>query len=160
MKIKTLLLVAFLVLTADGCARRTIRNTRHIPPHQGQPRIYDIPDSGAEVGPSELPSSQPESATSPPLQSSPAVIALIEQSDYEWREGNVSQAVVVIERAIRIQPRNPVLWYRLASLRLQQGRYELAENMARKSSSLARSNKTLIQKNREIIRKAQRKQGR
>ncbi|MEE9396893.1 MAG: tetratricopeptide repeat protein [Methylococcales bacterium] len=158
MKIQTLLLIAFLILTIDGCARRTFRNTQHIPPREGQPRIYDIPDSGTEEGVSGQPSQLPESTTPPPLQSSPAVIALIEQSDYEWREGNVSQAVVVIERAIRIQPRNPVLWYRLASLRLQQGRYELAENMARKSSSLARSNKTLIQKNREIIRKAQRKQ--
>ncbi|MGH8588097.1 MAG: tetratricopeptide repeat protein, partial [Gammaproteobacteria bacterium] len=58
--------------------------------------------------------------------------------------GKSEQAAAILERAIRIEPRNPWLWHRLAVLRLQEGRHSLAIELAKKSNVLARGNRRLL----------------
>ncbi|MEJ2154345.1 MAG: tetratricopeptide repeat protein [Desulfobacteraceae bacterium] len=49
----------------------------------------------------------------------------------------VDEARANLERAVRIEPRNPLLWQELARVQLEQGQYRQAENMAAKSNTLA-----------------------
>ncbi len=94
-----------------------------------------------------------------PQPSSPAVIALMQQAANDRRKGNLDLAVSRLERAVRIQPRNPRLWHELAEVRLQQHQPRLAEELAKKSIALAQGNKGLIQKNWRLIAKAREMNG-
>ncbi len=82
-----------------------------------------------------------------PLQSlgtvKPAVGALAMSADQSHSSGNLDAAVATIERAIRIEPRNPALYYKLAELRLKQSKPRLAEDLAKKSALLASNNPAL-----------------
>jgi hypothetical protein len=73
--------------------------------------------------------------TFPPL--SPAVGSLVTAANENSQGGNTDSAISSIERAIRIEPRNPTLFYKLAVLRLKQSKPRLAEDLARKAALLA-----------------------
>lgn len=60
---------------------------------------------------------------------------------------------------MRIEPRNPYLWQELARVRLEQGLYRQAENLAAKSNSLITTDTSLRRENWRIIGQARTKQG-
>lgn len=91
---------------------------------------------------------------SPPASQNAGVMALLDQSDQEAAAGRLSEAGASLERALRIEPRNPVLWQRLAQLRLEQGDYRQAENLAAKSNALALDERRLRADNWQIIGQA------
>ena len=95
----------------------------------------------------------------PQPQSSNVVVALLSEADMSYQQGHLDESVVTIERALRIEPRNPLLLYKLAVLRLQQGQAELAENLAKKSELLAVGNTQLKKKNWLLIAEAREQQG-
>jgi predicted Zn-dependent protease len=64
-----------------------------------------------------------------------------------------------VERALRLEPHNPLLWHRLAKLRLQQGQFAQAVSLAAKSNSLAGENRRLQASNWDTIAQAQDKLG-
>ncbi|MBK8816373.1 MAG: hypothetical protein IPN42_13120 [Methylococcaceae bacterium] len=68
---------------------------------------------------------------------SPAVGSLVMAANENTQSGNIDSAVSSIERAIRIEPRNATLYYKLAVLRLKQSKPKLAEDLARKAAILA-----------------------
>jgi hypothetical protein len=68
---------------------------------------------------------------------SPAVGSLVMAANENSQGGNQDSAVSSIERAIRIEPRNATLYYKLAVLRLKQSKPRLAEDIARKAALLA-----------------------
>jgi len=76
-----------------------------------------------------------------PLQSfsplSPAVGALVIAANQNTAKGNWDSAATTIERAIRIEPRNATLYYKLAVLRLKESKPGLAEDLAKKSALYA-----------------------
>jgi hypothetical protein len=74
---------------------------------------------------------------------SPAVGSLVMAANENSQGGNLDSAVASIERAIRIEPRNATLYYKLAVLRLKQSKPRLAEDLARKAALLAVNNNTL-----------------
>ncbi|MBL1278398.1 MAG: tetratricopeptide repeat protein [Ectothiorhodospiraceae bacterium] len=80
-----------------------------------------------------------------------AVKTLLAKADTQASHAHFERAAALIERALRIEPRNAHLWHRLASVRLQQGKYAQAESLAQKSSSLAKGNEELQQRNLELI---------
>lgn len=89
---------------------------------------------------------EPEPITRPQPGPQPAaVIALVSDADRHTQAGNLEAAVVNIERALRIKPRDASLTYRLAELRLKQAKPRLAEDLARKSALLAGAD-TLLKK--------------
>lgn len=102
--------------------------------------------------PSE-PSAEPEM---PAYPSSPAASALMQEAEGSRNRGDIANASAILERAIRIQPRNPIIWQQLADIRLSQHQPDLAEDLAKKSSVLASGNKTLIRKNWQLIAEARR----
>ncbi|OOO02034.1 MAG: hypothetical protein USCGTAYLOR_01745 [Chromatiales bacterium USCg_Taylor] len=85
---------------------------------------------------------------------SPAVAALLRLARSQADAGHGEQAAATLERALRIEPRNPWLWHRLAVLRLQQGYWDRAAELAKKSSVLARDHRRLLTGNLEVIQAA------
>lgn len=89
----------------------------------------------------------------------PAVKALIEDAEAAAQDGQWDNAAATLERAIRIQPRNPILWSLLANTRLQQHQYQAAEDLAKKSNVFAAGDKELIQQNWRLVSQARREKG-
>ena len=97
----------------------------------------------------------------PPKQPSDntAVIALLSKAKNQSAAGRMDGASADLERALRIEPRNPVLWHELARVRLEQGQYRQAEHMAAKSNMLAGTNRYLLAENWRIIGEARSRRG-
>ncbi len=64
---------------------------------------------------------------------------------------NCNSAVATIERAQRLEPRNPWLWQELARLYLAQGNDAQAESLAARSNTWAGSDWTLRATNWRLI---------
>jgi len=86
------------------------------------------------------------------------VVALLDQAEQQANAGELESAAASLERAIRIDPRNPVLWYHLATVRLSQGESAQAEQLAVKSNSFAAGNRTQQARNWRLIAQARREQ--
>jgi len=94
-----------------------------------------------------------------PVSDNSAVVALMDNARNDVAGGKPDAAVASLERALRIEPRNPRLWQELARLRLQQGQYQQAEGMATRSNSWAGDNKLLRAENWRLIGEARLKRG-
>lgn len=84
----------------------------------------------------------------------PAVIALLDQARRQAGAGEGEQAAATLERALRIEPQNAWVWHRLAVLRLEQGRWDQAIDLATKSITLAGTDPRLLGGNWEVIARA------
>lgn len=69
--------------------------------------------------------------------------SLLDQAARKAAAGDTKGAIVLAERALRTEPRNPHAWYRLAELYLKQGDAARAEQHAQKSIRLARGDRSL-----------------
>lgn len=119
----------------------------------GEPNRAPVYQSGgAPVAPA------PEQ-NAPAPAASPAVVALLQDSQRQNDAGQPARAAALLERALRIEPRNATLWQRLADVRLRQGRAAQAESLALKSNSLAGTDTPLQARNWQIIAQARRNQG-
>jgi hypothetical protein len=87
-----------------------------------------------------------------------ATIALVNIANQQVRSGQLEAAVVSLERALRIEPRNALLTYKLAELKLKQSKPRLAENLAQKSALLAAADSALKKKSWQLIVQARRLQ--
>jgi len=85
-----------------------------------------------------------------------AVTTLLAKVETQEGQAHWERAAALLERALRIEPRNAQLWHRLAKIRLQQGRYGMAESLAQKSSALAKDDEALKRRNAELIEIARR----
>jgi Tfp pilus assembly protein PilF len=63
--------------------------------------------------------------------------ALVAQAQSQAAAKNFPVAAASIERALRIEPDNPLLWIELGKVRQEEGNYVQAENMARKALSMS-----------------------
>jgi tetratricopeptide (TPR) repeat protein len=81
----------------------------------------------------------------------PVITALLKDADQFSKQGETEKAASTIERALRIEPKNALLWHRLAVVRMQQEQWQQAIVMARKSNALAGNNKQLKSDNWGII---------
>ena len=89
-----------------------------------------------------------------PVSSNNAVIALVDSARNDNAGGRLDVAAATLERALRIEPRNPGLWHELAKTRLQQGLTTQAISMAAKSNAWSGDNKTLRAANWQLIGEA------
>ncbi|MFL6622687.1 MAG: tetratricopeptide repeat protein [Sulfurifustaceae bacterium] len=88
-----------------------------------------------------------------------AVVALVRSARDEAAAGRLNAAASQLERALRIEPRNPALWHELARLRLHQGEFEQAAQCATKSNSLAGDKPQLRASNWRLIGQARTESG-
>ncbi len=83
--------------------------------------------------------------------SSGTVLALLNTAKGQEQAGNLAGSAATLERALRVQPRNAVLWNKLAHIRFKQGKYSQAASLARKSNGLAGGNVAVKQSNYDLI---------
>jgi hypothetical protein len=112
------------------------------------------------------PTAYPDRVVKPPeikkfftLQAPPAVASLEADIEDSFKGHNYRNAAAQLERAIRIQPKNPELWHVLAEVRLRERQPGLAEDLAKKSNAMAKDQVELIQSNWIIIAEARRQKG-
>jgi hypothetical protein len=84
--------------------------------------------------PTPVPKERPRVA---PASLSPASKALVTQAQAQREKGDLPGATVSLERALRIEPRNPLLWIEMGRLRMDQRNYPQAEAMGRKALAMA-----------------------
>jgi hypothetical protein len=83
---------------------------------------------------------EPQPLPEPPVREpvlSPASRALVGQAEKQVASKNYAVAASSIERALRIEPGNPLLWIELGKVRQAEGSYVQAENMGRKAVALS-----------------------
>ena len=67
----------------------------------------------------------------------PASSALVAQAHKQMTGGDFGLAAATIERAMRIEPDNPLLWIELGRVRYTAGDYSQADSMGHKALALA-----------------------
>ncbi len=77
----------------------------------------------------------------------PAVTELTEAADRAEQDGDLSRAALLLERALRIEPRDPELLQHMADLQLAQERWEQAEQFASRSFDVGPRVGELCQRN-------------
>jgi Tfp pilus assembly protein PilF len=112
-------------------------------------------EAGFEVGEG----GQPIEQILPDSRTSKTVLALLDTARAAAKAGQLHTAESQLERAVRIEPRNAVLWHYMAKLRLHQERMSEAAGLAAKSNSLAGKNQQLQADNWRIIAHARHQQG-
>lgn len=95
----------------------------------------------------------------PDSRTSKTVLALLDNAQQAAQAGQLHTAEAQLERALRIEPRNAVLWHYMAKLRLHQDRISEAAGLAAKSNSLAGKDPQLKADNWRIIAHARLRQG-
>jgi Flp pilus assembly protein TadD len=105
-----------------------------VPPTQPQPPVETQPAPPPEA-PVETPPPPAPVVREPTL--SAASRALVSQAQTQVKSKNYPVAASSIERALRIEPTNPLLWIELGKVRQAEGNYVQAENMARKAASMS-----------------------
>jgi Tfp pilus assembly protein PilF len=109
------------------------------------------------------PPADPKPEPPPPEVAAPkesiAIAGLMESARAESAAGNLGGAAASLERALRIEPRNPRLWHELARVRFKQGQYAQAESVAVRSNSWAGEDKGLRAENWRLIAESRRARG-
>lgn len=82
---------------------------------------------------------------------SAAVLSLYKQAQQARAAKKYDHAESALNRALRIDPRNPFIWQALANLHLAQHQYDYSENEAQKSTSLGRGNPYIEATNLRIL---------
>ena len=159
-----LILIALLTgfVLVHGCAYRSVPAAKPSPKPPPVTRPNPAPDTVQSPLPPPEPAITHRSPAEPSrTQTAPSkpVATLMAKAESELNAGHLDRSAANLERAIRIEPRNPVLWHRLATIRLQQGHYAQAESMASKSNSLMAPNAALTRKNWQIIAESRRLMG-
>jgi len=89
------------------------------------------PPSSVAAPPRAAPPERPAGPPPRQFRLSPAATALVAQAHRQAAGGDYGQAGATLERALRIEPDNPLVWIEL-------GRVELAENNATQADAMAR----------------------
>ncbi len=164
----SIFLPAFLLLALTACtppmATRQYNPDVAAPPQSAGTTVAAPPVVFGESQPGEGQArgdngGHPVKTVIPAASSDSPVLALMKEADDSSASGRLDNAAATLERAIRIQPRNALLWQKLAEVRLQQHQPGLAEDLAKKSNILAKDNKSLIRNNWSIIADARRQRG-
>jgi tetratricopeptide (TPR) repeat protein len=94
-----------------------------------------------------------------PVSENAAVIALVGNAQADADAGRFPNAVAALERALRLEPRNPRLWQEFARVRLKEGDYAQAESLAARSNSWAGGDNDLRAENWRLIGEARTARG-
>jgi hypothetical protein len=123
------------------------------------------PGPAPEPLPAPAPAPESPAPTTPPppppisKSENVAVAGLMESARADAAVGKLSTAAAAIERALRIEPRNPRLWQELARVRLQQRQFVQAESVAARSNSWAGGDNALRAENWRLIAEAREARG-
>lgn len=128
----------FIVLAAFIVAGCQLPQPYQVPaPQQPEPGPGSAQPQPAPSTTSPNPTPSP-STPAPPREPvlSPASRALVAQAQSQLASKNYPLAAASIERALRIEPGNGLLWIELGKIRMAEGNYQQAENFGRKAIAL------------------------
>ena len=111
-------------------------------PAPDSPVISELPNQ-ADINPNLVPVSPSTIASG---QQSPAVIALLNSADTAQQQGNFKSAQTTLQRAQRIAPRDPEVYYKLAVTHRNLEDYRLAEQVALKGVSIVQGQTRQLRK--------------
>lgn len=103
------------------------------PPPQPSPQPSPPESVPQPVPPPPTPPPQPQKQ----FRLSAASAALVKQAHTQTAKGDFAAATATVERALRIEPDNPLLWIELGQVHLAQGDPSQAEAMGRKAVALS-----------------------
>jgi predicted Zn-dependent protease len=124
------------VITAASLSACALRGP--LPP--AAPPSGPSPSGTAQPAPptSEQPSpAPPERPAARQFHLGPAASALVTQAHTQAGGGDYGQAAATLERALRIEPDNPLLWIELGRVRLGENNAAQADAMGHKALALA-----------------------
>jgi Tfp pilus assembly protein PilF len=88
-----------------------------------------------------------------------AIAGLMDSARADAAAGRLPNAAASLERALRIEPRNPRLWQELARVRLRQGDYTQAESLAQRSNTWGGTDNRLRAENWSLIAQSRQARG-
>jgi len=122
------------------------------PPGSAAPReSAPQPPYPAVPAPGPLAPSRPA-----PFALGPASSALVAQAHAQTSAQDYALAAATIERALRIEPGNPLLWIELGRIRLREGNTAQAEGLGRKALALATGDPAAQSSAQRLIAQSQR----
>ncbi|WP_438970649.1 tetratricopeptide repeat protein [Methylophaga sp.] len=131
------------------------RSDRTEPPQPQQDDRYEPYDEPAQTSP--MPDAEPrpqsEPAQQPQVQQNSAVIALLDNADQSRATGDYRAAQSSLQRAQRIAPRDPEVYYSLALTHMELEDYGLAEQVTLKGVSVAQGNRNQLKRLWNLIAK-------
>lgn len=117
----------------------------------------DVPDREVLSVTRKGPAAPPPPRSTQPLSRAAKALSLAAKA--ESAVGRNDAAINKVERALRIQPQSPDLWYQLANLNFKKGRYDQAIGFARKALPMSSGNRDLVNQNLDLMSKAAVKTG-
>jgi tetratricopeptide (TPR) repeat protein len=154
----TSLLLILACLLLNGCARQ------YRPPEPaggGQKQtIRPVPEQKSETIEEDQTSPGQEEVIGPELkpQKGPAH-TLFREAEESIQKGDYKRAEILLERALRVEPRNGWYYHVMGRVRYAQGSYEQAIQFCLKSDSMAGGDSDLKRNNRLLLKKASGKTG-
>ena len=110
-------------------------------PESQQPSTQTPPGPGTAqpqpAPPEAVPTPEPPRPPPKQFRLSPATNALVQQAHTQAHAGAFVPAANTIERALRIEPENPLLWIELGQIRLSENNAAQADGMGHKALALA-----------------------
>jgi tetratricopeptide (TPR) repeat protein len=109
------------------------------PSEPSQPRPEVGPGSTQTQPRPPLQEAPPEPSRPPPKQFhlSPATLSLVSQAHKQSQGGDLGGAAATLERALRIEPNNPLLWIELGDVHLSEMDGDQADSVGRKALALS-----------------------
>src|SRR5262245_39461426 len=144
----TRIITVSLLLASAGCSVSPFQKEPPNAPAPGRPPATagrgpaipeppQVPTPGEPVIEGPMPTLPKERPRVPPATLSPASKALVGQAQAQRKRGDLPGATISLERALRIEPNNPLLWIEMGRLRMDQRNFPQAEAMGRKALAMA-----------------------
>lgn len=138
------LALGLVALQLDGCAlfREPVETTpapQPVPQAPGRP-TSPYPPAPAPAVPAPLPAPAPQPAPPPATRQfhlGAAATSLVAQAHKQAAAGDTQLAIRTVERALRIEPDNPLLWIELGEIHENAGHFDQAAGMGHKALQLA-----------------------
>ncbi len=149
---RTLAISLCLALGASGCALNPFKTEQPSPVARGGgnaptgsgPILSAPPEIASPVPGDETVIATPtptplprERRKTPQATLGPASSSLVAQAQAQRKKGDLPGATVTLERALRIEPNNPLLWIEMGRLRMDQHNFAQAEGMGRKALAMS-----------------------
>ncbi len=142
------LLVAALLLPLTACVTHYPEQPSSVPPRE--PEIRTIPAPPPPPKPAPVPAPTPSAPVAGPAA------PLYAEAETALQAGNYQAAEMLLQRALRIEPRNPRYWYALARTTAQQGNHRQTVQFCLKAASLAGNDSQLTHRIRSLQERAER----
>lgn len=151
--IKYIFIICLIILGAVGCTTAPNTSADFGDEPVFDANLFEEPSLADESFASDEPAQQ-ESIKH--VIGNPAIMSLWQKSKQFEETGDLDEAILQIERAVRIEEEDAILWSRLAELNLKIGNANQAASIAELSNELPISDNILLYRNWLIIADARR----